>query len=418
MENETNIGSSLLDFDLIEDLGKGNFGSVSLMQSKKDNNIYAIKEIKSSVLAKKQEIRSLKREIQVLKELDHPNIIKYYTSFTENDNVYIVMQYINNGNLKTLMKDEGKDYLDEKKIWDYLIQSLRGLKYLHDKKKIIHRDIKPDNILLDINNNIKISDFGVSAINSADASSTVKFNGTREGPLQFMAPEVINGKAYDFKSDIYMLGITFFYILSKHFPSKRCNYKNIIVDIVNPNAELPEVYSRILRRFIKKLLEINPNQRPSAENAYCMAISYYTTLYLKITSIISSLECLLAFKPLKDFFKSDYYKKNQKEFQISQFIEDAIEISSNNNFKLADLDEIGFKLRSIFNIIEISYIKSSEMDADYFIKNLLNKLHNELKKQDKDSFNKESIISNQISFLYKKNLKCFLCEAVIKSHIS
>jgi serine/threonine protein kinase len=282
MENETNIGSSLLDFNLIEDLGKGNFGSVSLMQSKKDNNIYAIKEIKSSVLAKKQEIRSLKREIQVLKELDHPNIIKYYTSFTENDNVYIVMQYINNGNLKTLMKDEGKDYLDEKKIWDYLIQSLRGLKYLHDKKKIIHRDIKPDNILLDLNNNIKISDFGVSAINSADASSTVKFNGTREGTLQFMAPEVINGKAYDFKSDIYMLGITFFYILSKHFPSKRCNYKNIIVDIVNPNAELPEVYSRILRRFIKKLLEINPNQRPSAENAYCMAISYYTTLYLKI----------------------------------------------------------------------------------------------------------------------------------------
>ena len=422
MENETNIGSSLLDFDLIEDLGKGNFGSVSLMQSKKDNNIYAIKEIKSSVLAGKKEIRSLKREIQVLKELDHPNIIKYYTSFTENDNVYIVMQYINNGNLKTLMKDEGKDYLDEKKIWDYLIQSLRGLKYLHDKKKIIHRDIKPDNILLDLNNNIKISDFGLSAINIADASSTVKFNGTREGTLQFMAPEVINGKAYDFKSDIYMLGITFFYILSKHFPSKRCNYKNIIVDIVNPNAELPEVYSRILRRFIKKLLEINPDQRPSAENAYCMAVSYYTTLYLKITSIISSLECLLAFKPLKDFFKSDAFKfysqKNQKKPKISQFIEDAIEISSNNNFKLSDLDEIGFKLRSIFNIVEISYIKSTEMDADYFIKNLLNELHNELKKQDNDSFNKESIISNEISFLYKKNLKCFLCEAVIKSHIS
>jgi hypothetical protein len=57
------------------------------------------------------------------------------------------------------------------------------------------------------------------------------------------------------------------------------------------------------------------------------------------------------------------------------------------------------------------------MDADYFIKNLLNELHNEFKRQDNDSFNKESIISNEISFLYKKNLKCFLCEAVIKSHI-
>jgi mitogen-activated protein kinase kinase 1 len=246
------------------------------------------------------------------------------------------MQYINNGNLKTLMKDEGKDYLDEKKIWDYLIQSLRGLKYLHDKKKIIHRDIKPDNILLDLNNNIKISDFGVSAINSADASSTVKFNGTREGPLQFMAPEVINGKAYDFKSDIYMLGITFFYILSKHFPSKRCNYKNIIVDIVNPNADLPEVYSRILRRFIKKLLEINPNQRPSAENAYCMAISYYTTLYLKITSIISSLECLLAFKPLKDFFKSDIqvimvpdYYEQMSEVKLKVKDEESLPLENN-----------------------------------------------------------------------------------------
>jgi serine/threonine protein kinase len=92
---------------------------------------------------------------------------------------------------------------------------------LHENKKIIHRDIKPDNILIDKEYNLKISDFGVSAINKDDIEDILKCHGTRSGPLQFMAPEMLAGGTYEFKSDIYMLGLTFFNLMCGQLPEKK-----------------------------------------------------------------------------------------------------------------------------------------------------------------------------------------------------
>ena len=89
------------------------------------------------------------------------------------------------------------------------------------KKKIIHRDVKPDNILLDIDGRLKISDFGVSAIDSEEVDDLIKCHETVSGPIQFMAPEMALGGTYDFKSDIYMLGITFFIMMSNQYPEKK-----------------------------------------------------------------------------------------------------------------------------------------------------------------------------------------------------
>ena len=106
-----------------------------------------------------------------------------------------------------------------------LIQSLDGLSYLHVKKKIIHRDIKPDNLLLDKNGDLKISDFGLSAINSEEADENLKCHGTMAGAIQFMAPEVAARKKYDFKSDLNMLGLTYFLLMTNRLPEKKLKWR-------------------------------------------------------------------------------------------------------------------------------------------------------------------------------------------------
>ena len=132
--------------------------------------------------------------------------------------------------------------MEGKKIWELLIQCLSGLLYLHNKKKIIHRDVKPDNLLLDKNFNLKISDFGVSAIDDITADEIIKFHNTQIGPVSFLAPEVVEKKNYDFKSDNYMLGLTFFFLASK---KSYINQKRVGLKIITEqtNEKIPNVYS-------------------------------------------------------------------------------------------------------------------------------------------------------------------------------
>ena len=149
--NKTNVGNRLSDFTIEKQLGKGNYGSVYLVKSKITNKIYAMKEILSENCSNEQQKLKIQKEIKLLEGLEHPHIITYFSSFSENGNFYIITEYINGGSLEELIQifKEKKLYAKEKKVWDILVQILSGLVYLHENKKIIHRDIKPDNILID-----------------------------------------------------------------------------------------------------------------------------------------------------------------------------------------------------------------------------------------------------------------------------
>ena len=253
---KVNVGSKLSDFKVIRELGKGNFGSVKLVSSNLTHKLYAMKEIKASLYKSEGQRKEVEKEIKLLENLDHPHIIKYFTSFSENNDFYIITEYINGQSLESLLKkniEQGK-LVEEKLLWKLLIQSLSGLLYLHETKKIIHRDIKPDNLLLDLDGNLKISDFGVSAINSENVEDLLRCHGTIRGPIEFMAPEVGLGLQYDFKSDLYMLGLTFYMMMSKKLPEKKIDMGPIVIPVKYQNAKLPESYSETLRNFVQKLL--------------------------------------------------------------------------------------------------------------------------------------------------------------------
>ena len=399
---KVNVGSKLSDFTIVKKLGEGHFGSVNLVTSKITKKLYAMKEIKENRYDSEKQRLEIQKEIKLLENLHHPHVITYFTSFRENGNFYIVTEYINGGSFEDLLKkniSQGK-FIEEKTIWDLLVQSLSGLLYLHENKKIIHRDIKPDNILLDLEGRVKISDFGVSAIKSEKVEEYVKCHGTVAGPIQFMSPEMCFGGSYDFKSDIYMLGLTFFFMMSNDLPEKKIRFGPIFLPIKNPNAKIPDTYSPTLKKFIEKLLN-NPEERPSTKRAYSEAIAFYTCKYLQVTSIFSTLECFLSIPAIGPYFKSEKIQSyidsdesnENRKYVVTKIFKEGLFYADPNNFdyELAKVECI--KLRLMLYAGKENKNKDTEINLFDLVPDLLGHLHKEL---NKDSSNSEAKNEEQI----------------------
>ena len=386
---KVDVGSKLDDFQKIKPLGKGHFGSVYLVTSKLTNKLYAMKEILSSKYTSQEELNQVEKEIKLLENLRHPHVITYFNSFKENGNIYIIIEYINGGNLEELLIKHIKDKknIPEKTLWDLLIQSLSGLLYLHEKKKIIHRDIKPDNLLLDDEGHLKISDFGVSAIKSDEVDDLLKCHGTVAGPIQFMAPEMCIGDSYDFKSDLYMLGLTFWFLASCSLPEKKISLGPLIIPIKNPKAKLPNEYSETLKNFINTLLKPS-DQRPTTEEAYYSAINYYSIKYLQTTSICSTLLCFNSIIPINQYFKGEKVRnfilsdQNNKteNYIITKIVKEAIDATHPSKFNYQNARMECLKLRMSIYADKDRMESSTEIDLNNFVSQLLPLLHKELNK--------------------------------------
>ena len=368
---KVDVGSKLDDFQIIRPLGKGHFGSVFLVTSKLTNKLYAMKEILASKYSSQEELNQVEKEIKLLENLRHPHVITYFNSFKENGNIYIIIEYINGGSLEELLLKyiKQKKNIPEKTLWDLLVQSLSGLLYLHEKRKIIHRDIKPDNLLLDSEGHLKISDFGVSAIKSDEVDDLLKCHGTVAGPIQFMAPEMCIGDAYDFKSDLYMLGLTFWFMASCSLPEKKISLGPLIIPIKNPNAKLPNEYSDMLKDFINTLLKPS-DQRPTTAEAYYKAINYYSIKYLKTTSICSTLLCFNSILPINQYFKGE----KVKNFILSD------QANKTENYIITKIVKEAIELRMSIYADKDRMESSTEIDLNNFVSQLLPLLHKELNK--------------------------------------
>ena len=257
------IKMSLNDFELGKELGKGAFGSVTIVKRKEDQKIYAMKRVKIGRLSQKEKLNSF-NEVRILASIEHKNIIGYKEAFFDDKSktLNIVMEYADGGDLNTQIKEikQKKLFFEEKQIWSTLIQILEGLNYLH-KSSIIHRDLKSANIFLTKDGIVKIGDLNVSKI----LTKMVTTN-TQTGTPYFASPEIWNDQPYDYKCDIWSVGCIIYEMASLHVPFRGVSMQNLYKNVLRGiYQQIPFRYSDDLKQIIKSILVVNPKKRPSAK---------------------------------------------------------------------------------------------------------------------------------------------------------
>ena len=235
-------------------IGKGSFSTIYKGYNKHSKKVFAIKEMS---IDKKHNKSNIKRELNVLKKMDNQYIVKLYDVIidTNYNNIYFVLDYFPNGDLAKFLNHKP---LKEKYTRKYMKQLSEGLKYLLNYN-ILHRDLKPQNILLTEEYNIKITDFGFAKQLQNNVMLT-----TLCGSPMYMAPEIINKKDYDIKSDLWSVGIIMYEMLYGKVPFKAGNFLELIKNINNTVImyEHPKIIpSYEALDLLKKLLVKEPNER-------------------------------------------------------------------------------------------------------------------------------------------------------------
>ena len=348
-QNLMNFALSINDFiDLNKIIGKSNYATVKKMQSKKNGSYYAIKIIQKD---KKSNTKNLFREKIFQKLIDHENIVKLYFNFEDSKNYYLVFEYISNYNLEIKIENHLKsfNYQNVQLIKENLIififkQLLNGLEYLHSIN-IIHRNIKPENILFDKDNKIKITDFGYSAFIKPQweilpFDEKLCSNNSFISNEDYGAPEILKRKKYDFKSDIYSLGLIIFKLMTFKLPFYSMTTNDNRLTRISNQVEISNFYSNNLKNLVKRMISENPNDRPTAKEA--------------------KEELLQIRVPDNNLLISINLRENQK-FELSSFISVIT--------CLCEIDDINYEL--LKNIISNKYINNFNFLKTYLPINVI-----------------------------------------------
>ncbi len=298
-----------------EQIGTGSYGKVYKVE--KDNNIYVLKQIP---LNNTSNIQTIKNEATILASLNSEYVVKYYDSFIEDNNLNIIMEYCEYGDLSTYMKEYKEKILANRSnfsiheslslpddiIWKMFIQISLGLYDIH-KKKILHRDLKTLNIFLTKDFKCKIGDLGVAKILNG-----TKYAKTFVGTPYYLSPEICDEKPYNEKSDVWALGCILYEMASFKHPFNASSQPSLYFKIMKGKYEpLSFKCSLDIKQMVDILLEKNFYKRPCIREVICNNIfienSKKYDLYDKISSIVDK-------KKLKQIiFEKDKMKKKRKK---------------------------------------------------------------------------------------------------------
>ena len=388
--DDKKMGDSLQDFEILQILGKGSYGFVAKIRSKKNKKIYAMKKIDFSQIGSKEEKYLCEQEIILLQKLEHPNVNKYYKSFKESDCLYIIIEFMDNGDIDGFIQahKQFNSPATEDEVWNILLQSMNALYYIHSNN-IIHRDIKPANLFMTNYKVIKIGDFGVSAILKKDQPKRETMVGT---PF-YMSPEILNKEKYDNTTDVYSLGFSIFELC--YFDAPRI----AMLDPMNEgkyifrNKEIKfnkDYYSNDLKTIINKM--IKPKNRPNSKQIYEELRRTYTRKLVKISSLSAVTRCLYSFSSLTKFFLEE---KKQSLLQKEKLHVTKGYINLIEKYKNRDNKNDGItSFKEILSLENPKFNSEEELDPRFILTIIMEKMHKELNKEQKIELKQKQYIIN------------------------
>ena len=360
--DDSQIGDKITDFEVLRIIGSfNNKNPISKVRCIKNNKIYAMKKIDLDLVENKDEKKLVRNQMERLKTIDHPHLLKYYKTFEEeNKYIYLIYEYMNNSDLNSLIKAHSilDKHIKEETIWNILLQCLSGLNYLH-KQNLSSLAISPTNIYLNNEQNTKISLF-----------------------YDLAKP---TDKNYDKQKDIYFIGKYFYKMCFLEKDEKKDKW---ISDIQVVKKETQ--YSKELMDIIYSMSEDAMEQK-NASQLYDIAKDAYVKKFTKITSIDSVLNCLFSFSNLYSSISSRKIELNNniKRYYISYWFLNSIEaINSNNNSLLNNksymdifINKCYEEFRRVLASANSKIDCSKEVDPVFLFAFLLEKMHKELNKK-------------------------------------
>ncbi|TKY65708.1 CBL-interacting serine/threonine-protein kinase 10 [Spatholobus suberectus] len=268
-------GSVLMQrYELGRLLGQGTFAKVYHARNLITGMSVAIKVVDKEKILKVGMIDQIKREISMMRLIRHPHVVELYEVMASKTKIYFVMEYAKGGELfNKVVKGRLKVDVARK----YFQQLIGAVDYCHSRG-VCHRDLKPENLLLDENENLKVSDFGLSAL--AESKCQDGLLHTTCGTPAYVAPEVINRKGYDgMKADIWSCGVILYVLLASRLPFQDTNLMEMYRKIGKAEFKFPKWFAPVVRRLLSRILDPNPKTRISM--AKIMESSWFRTGLVK-----------------------------------------------------------------------------------------------------------------------------------------
>ncbi|KAH7328977.1 kinase-like domain-containing protein [Stachybotrys elegans] len=248
------------DFEQLRCLGKGTYGTVLLVKQRGTGKLYAQKQFKkASLVVHKKLVEQTKTERQILESVNrHPFVVKLFYAFQDQEKLYLILEYGQGGELFTHLNTE-KMFAEPVAAF-YLAEMLLAISHLHNDLGVVYRDLKPENCLLDADGHLLLTDFGLSkvAVDSSDSCNSML------GTVEYMAPEVIQGKKYGRAVDWWSFGALAYDLMTGNPPFRGGNNAKIQENIVKQKLVLPYFLSPDAKDLLTRLLRKDPNKRLGA----------------------------------------------------------------------------------------------------------------------------------------------------------